>query len=746
MFRISCLALSLCVTSLAYAQAPASVERKDPLEARASARSHEYSLKSQTGPSRGTSVVPRATATYSADTTAAPEFVRPFADCTGASAIGPVRYHVQEFSVDTDGAYDITSEQEFDGYLFLYEESFDPAAANTNCIIGDDDGAAIGSSEILGAALTSGQTYLVVTTGFEAGEEGAFTNTIDGPGEISLEAGISADLSIVKTAPGGINADGPFTYTFSAANAGPEPATDVVVTDVLPASVTFVSSTCGATVAAGTVTWTIGAMAVSDVATCSITVDPVGDTCVTISNTATIDGAEGDAVGSNNSSTVSNGGGNVVLDPSFETSLDDNIWAQTSVNFGTPICDELGCGLGGGTGPRTGDFWVWLGGSDQVEAGSVQQSVTIPDGATELSFWFESFNCSSTNGAADFARLTIDGIEEWRTDATSAACGQLGYQEVIVDISDYGDGAAHVIRFDSETQGGSTTDLSNFFIDDVLIESTPTCSVAATDVSVTLLATPEPAIVGGALTYTSDLANAGPLDALDVTYSLPLPTGVTFTSIDADPALTCTTPAVDTNGTIECEIALLGAAETLSISVVTAVGSEVVDDISATATVSTSSTDNNASNDTATAVTTLEDSADLSVDISDGVANVSDGEDVVYTLVAANAGPATATDAALTASFSANLTGVTWSCEGTNATCPVEDGTGDIVALVTLPAGASLTYTITATVDFSTTEAPTVATAEIEAANLPDGNPGNNTDTDTNGLFEINIFSDGFED
>lgn len=747
MIRLSFFMLSLCAAAAAHAD----VEKRGAPDGLAAQQAQEIALKNQprTVPVRAPRDI-RATVSYTGDTTGGPTYQRAVASCAGLTATtGPMAYSLQPFTVDTSGAYDISSIQdgEFDGFVFLYEGDFDPANPLDGCVTGNDDGDdGIGTSDIDGAALTAGTDYLVVTTGFSAVDVGTFTNTIDGPGEITLGVVISADLSVVKSSPGGVSADAPFTYTFSAANAGPDPATEVAVTDILPAQVTFVDSTCGATTVGGTVTWAIGDMAVGAVESCSITVEPVGTTCVAITNTATIDGAEGDSVGSNNSSTVSNGGGNAVLDPSFETSLDDDTWTQESANFGTPICDVGGCGTGTGTGPRTGDFWTWLGGlGTGPESGAVEQSVTIQSGITELSFWFESMVCNAANGTADFVRLTVDGDELWRADATSATCGVLGYSEVVIDISAYADDTPHLIRFESETIGAGNP--TNFFIDDVLIESFPICNVAAADVSVTLTATPEPALAGGSLTYASDLANNGPLDALDVTWSLPLPAGVTFDSITADPALTCTAPAVDTNGTVECEIALLGASETFAISVATTIDSSVAADFSATATAATSSSENNTANNTATADTTLQDSADLSVTIDDGVPSVLDGDELVYTLVAANAGPETATDAALTASFSANLVDVAWTCTGNGATCPVASGTGNIVALVTLPAGADLTYEIAATVDFSTEDAPTVASASIESpAGLPDGNVSNNTDTDTNGLFSIDIFSDGFED
>lgn len=54
----------------------------------------------------------------------------------------------------------------------------------------------------------------------------------------------SADLAITKTAPSGpITLGAPLTFSISATNNGPSAATDVVIDDPLPASVTFLAAT-----------------------------------------------------------------------------------------------------------------------------------------------------------------------------------------------------------------------------------------------------------------------------------------------------------------------------------------------------------------------------------------------------------------------------------------------------------------------------------------------------------------------
>jgi uncharacterized repeat protein (TIGR01451 family) len=114
----------------------------------------------------------------------------------------------------------------------------------------------------------------------------------------------NADVSIVKTAaaPNPLTVGDTITYTLAASNAGPGPASNVVVTDPLPANVTYVSNTCGAAFAAQTVTWTIGNLASGANASCDIvvTVNAVGP----INNTATISADQTDPTPANNASTA----------------------------------------------------------------------------------------------------------------------------------------------------------------------------------------------------------------------------------------------------------------------------------------------------------------------------------------------------------------------------------------------------------------------------------------------------------
>jgi len=99
---------------------------------------------------------------------------------------GEVAFHAFPFTVETGGFYDFLSEQDYDGYLHLYADSFDPQDPLGNVLAGNDDLQTNRQSGF--AILLEPAEYVVVTSAFAAGDEGTFTNTITprpvpGPGE-----------------------------------------------------------------------------------------------------------------------------------------------------------------------------------------------------------------------------------------------------------------------------------------------------------------------------------------------------------------------------------------------------------------------------------------------------------------------------------------------------------------------------------------------------------------------------------
>lgn len=139
-------------------------------------------------------------------------------------------------------------------------------------------------------------------------------------------------------------------------------------------------------------------------------------------------------------------------------------WNEQSTNFGTPICDVASCGLGGGTGPFAGTFWVWIGGiAGSSESASVGQTVTIPPGVATLSFEFEIPSCDGFG--FDTFGVSMDNVPLYSTDDLDPACGNVGYKLIQIDVSQFADGGQHTLSVSGSTDSFFTP--TNFMVDNV---------------------------------------------------------------------------------------------------------------------------------------------------------------------------------------------------------------------------------------------------------------------------------------
>jgi uncharacterized repeat protein (TIGR01451 family) len=136
----------------------------------------------------------------------------------------------------------------------------------------------------------------------------AFTaddNQANNTGEATFQVN-GADLAITKTGSSSANPvveGSPITYTVTITNNGPNTANDIEVTDALPNSLEYVSSsTSQGTYNVGTGLWNVGTLANNSSAT--LTINTTVNVGGVIRNTATItNSSEGDSFLANNSST-----------------------------------------------------------------------------------------------------------------------------------------------------------------------------------------------------------------------------------------------------------------------------------------------------------------------------------------------------------------------------------------------------------------------------------------------------------
>jgi hypothetical protein len=154
-----------------------------------------------------------ATFTYSGTTVGAPTWNRPninIGNNPPTTISGSItRYEAFQFGVDVSGIYTFSSVNSWDDVNFLYQDSFNPSTPLANVILGQDpyDVATNNLSVNIPftQALTVGTSYFLVKTGIGGGQQGTYSNTISGAGNITAVASTSVPepFTIIGTLVGG---------------------------------------------------------------------------------------------------------------------------------------------------------------------------------------------------------------------------------------------------------------------------------------------------------------------------------------------------------------------------------------------------------------------------------------------------------------------------------------------------------------------------------------------------------------
>jgi len=491
-----------------------------------------------------------------------------------------------------------------------------------------------------------------------------------------------ADLAVFKvvsdTTP---NVGDTITFTIEVDNLGPDAATQVVVTDILPAGLTFVSASTSTGTYAGGV-WTVGTVAAGGSATLTVaaTVDAPTSPGIPqpVTNTATVSGREYDPDLSNNTDSatetpqyadlavtkeVSNARPNVGDVITYTITL-ENLGRDTAT--GVTVRDLLPAGL--------------------VFAGSTQSGT------------YDPFTGIWDVGTVDtlFARVLsiqaivlppTSGIPQPQTNTAS------------VQTSD---------QYDPDPSNNTDS-----------VTETPRYA----DLAVTKRVDDPSPNVGGQVTFTVEITNLGADEATGVAVRDLLPTGLTFISAGAsagtsyDPATGIWTVNTLPVGGVEILTILAAVAESGRFTNVAAVSAADEYD-----------PDQTNNRDEAT-VTTRE--ADLAVvkTVNDARPNV--GDVVTFTITLSNEGPDVANNVTLTDTLPAGLQFIA----ATPSQGSFDAGTG-IWTVGTVGVGPELAQTL---VISARVLAPAVNTippartnvATVRGADEHDPNPGNNTGTST---------------
>ena len=253
------------------------------------------------------------------------------------------------------------------------------------------------------------------------------------------------------------------------------------------------------------------------------------------------------------------------------------------------------------------------------------------------------------------------------------------------------------------------------------------------DISITKSDGQTTAVPGSEVTYEIVVANNGPANAARIQVFDDAETvlqNVTYTSevISGD-------VSGNTNGTEDIDDLLtMSAGSSVRYLLTGTVPSDATGELTNIASVM-STTDANPENDIAADTDILTPQADLVISKDDGIETVNPGDALTYTVVVTNNGPSDVVGATVNDFFSDDLTNIRYTSTAVGgASGNTAAGSGDIDDSINLPAGASVTYTVNATVTAGAV-GQIANTASVTApAGVTELNNANNIDTDVDSI------------
>ena len=526
------------------------------------------------------------------------------------------------------------------------------------------------------------------------------------------------DVRVVKTASAANAGPGQtFAYTITTTNLGPGVATAIRTTDTFDATKlgtitwTCAGSGCAAASGSGNINEVSGDIALNGTVVYTVSVKVLDAARTSVSNTATVATTNGlvDPVSGNNASTVTT---TIQLPDLVVTKTDGVVQISPNQNNSYTITFQ-----NKGPGPVTG--------------------VTIADTVDTSKLTVTSWTCGASGGATcpttpttslnATVNLPANGLLTFTLNGTvtSSATGNLVNTATIT---------ANPAVPDRDTSSvGSENSITD--TDAIVI---PDLSVTKTDSQTNVAA-------GQQLTYVIVAKNNGPGPVTNAILTDTPPaalTSVTWTCTVPLNGATCPSPAsgsIPGGTTLTSIIPTLPATGQVTYNINGTVGplasGSVIQNVQLNHPGGTVEPPATSGNNTATDTNTILVS-DLSITKSDGVTNVAGGQALTYNITVSNAGPGPVVGAAITDTPPASiLTGSTpWTCNGTTggASCP-NPGTGrNLSVTATIPAGGSITYRFTGTVDPALTTGTIVQAAGVaQPTGYTDPTPGNNTSTDT---------------
>ncbi len=443
----------------------------------------------------------------------------------------------------------------------------------------------------------------------EVNVSSAVTDPSPGNNDVTIDTTVQtrADLVVSGTyTPAAVIAGTTVTYTLTVTNNGPSDATTVTLTDDLPTGFTFASATPAVCSGTTLVTCNLGSLTAGSHATVVLVASVASSVQPgSLANEVNVSSPVTDPSPGNNDITIlTTAQTNAVLmigksdDP-------DPVVAGTTITYTLTVTNN---------GPSDAAI-VSL--SDALPAIAVD-TITPDQGSCTPGSGF--FSCSlQTIPAGLSARIVVVGI------VPSSATSNLANTATVWSPTD------------PNTPKVTTQN---------------TTVIRQADLTISKLDNPNPVTAGESLTYTLTITNNGPSDASSVSLTDPLPTGLTPGTPVASQGGTCG----KSGNTVTCNVGTLTAGQKTTITIPATVAASLLTNPVNTATVASTTSDPNSTNNSATVTTTLQTRANLALTKSSSPATVFAGEALTYTLTITNYGPSAAQSVVVTDTLPAGLT------------------------------------------------------------------------------------------
>ncbi|MGC9394370.1 MAG: hypothetical protein ACP5J4_05900 [Anaerolineae bacterium] len=498
------------------------------------------------------------------------------------------------------------------------------------------------------------------------------------------------------------------TYRITLTNTGNLEATNILITDTLPISTTFIAASDGGAVDSGVVTWPTFSLVGGDASVSRLVI-------------VTVDSPLPAGVNAITNTVAAIAPGQTLL---TETQHVDTVIAAPDLALtkrASNVTVEPGDALA---------YTLTYANLGNQEATSVIITETVPAHSTfDPAASHPNWICTETICTYAIASLPAGTTRSITFTVNVTNTLPTGITQIVnaAGIADDGD------------NGADTNPLNNTAGVSTPVIAAPDLTLTKSDGSVTTAP-------GATLVYTLTYVNVGNQAATNVIITETVPAHTTFNVAASTPGWTCAdgapagTPCTYDAGNLEAGDSNSNTIQ-FAVNVVTPIpaGLTHIHNTAAIADDGNNGADPNLLNNSATIATPIEATPDLEISKSNGVDTVEPGDTLVYTLTVTNNGPQGATGARITDELPAHTTFVSASDGGAQTT-------PGIVTWPTFPlegGGVSVTRQLTVTVadpfPVDTNVITNTATVADDGANGPDPTPENNTAVDVDDVVAAPI-------